>query len=266
MRRRPRLVGFLWRWHRRVGLLAALLALLLALTGIALNHTSDLALDRRFVEWPWLYRLYGDGAPALPAFRAGERWLYRSGTGEVYLDAQAVATCRGELVGALAADGMIWAACAEELLLLTGRGELVESILAATGLPTPVTGVGLAGASPVLRADGRWRLADPDQLEFEAPVPGGSAITQVVSAELPPELQRVLPTREAWLSWERLLLDLHSGRLGGRFGVWLVDAAGLMFCLLGLSGVAMWWLHHRGGRRPRAQDPPDDGPGSISVR
>jgi hypothetical protein len=75
-------------------------------------------------------------------------------------------------------------------------------------------------------------------------------IQQLAPGQLPPSLRAVLPGRDAWLSWERVLLDLHSGRLGGRLGVWLMDFAGLMLCLLGLSGVTMWWLHHRGGRRP----------------
>ncbi len=41
MRRRLRLVGLLWRWHRRLGVLVACFALLLAITGIVLNHSAD---------------------------------------------------------------------------------------------------------------------------------------------------------------------------------------------------------------------------------
>ena len=44
MRRRPRLVGLLWRWHRRLGLLAALFVLLVASSGIVLNHTAGFGL------------------------------------------------------------------------------------------------------------------------------------------------------------------------------------------------------------------------------
>ncbi len=256
MRRHPRLVGFLWRWHRRLGLVAALLALLLATTGIALNHATGLGLDRRTIDWPWLYRFYGDRAAVLPAFRAGDNWLYRDGAGTVYADTTALATCRGELVGAAAAGGLLYAACAEELLLATAAGALVEAVTASTGLPVPVTGVGLADGRVVLEVAGNWRLADLDRLVFDQPVPRGAGIQRSAPGELPASLQSQLPGRAAWLSWERLLLDLHSGRLGGRAGVWVVDAAGVMFCLLGLSGVAMWWLHHRGGRRQTSKPDP----------
>ena len=60
MRRHPRLVNWLWRWHRRLGLAAALFVLLLAGSGILLNHTADLGLERRFIDWPLLHRLYGE--------------------------------------------------------------------------------------------------------------------------------------------------------------------------------------------------------------
>jgi uncharacterized iron-regulated membrane protein len=50
--------------------------------------------------------------------------------------------------------------------------------------------------------------------------------------------------RSAWrgtgLSLERVLLDLHSGRILGEAGVWLVDAAALLFLLLAGSGVWLW--------------------------
>ncbi|MFT5351416.1 MAG: hypothetical protein ACI9MF_002239 [Gammaproteobacteria bacterium] len=42
------------------------------------------------------------------------------------------------------------------------------------------------------------------------------------------------------LSLERILLDLHSGRLLGNAGVFIVDLAALFFVFLALSGSWMW--------------------------
>ena len=44
------------------------------------------------------------------------------------------------------------------------------------------------------------------------------------------------------LSLERLLLDVHSGRIFGRYGPWVVDAAAIALLMLGLSGV---WIYVR---------------------
>jgi hypothetical protein len=242
---RRRLIGLLWRWHRRLGLLVAVFALLLAVTGIVLNHTPELGLDRRFVDWPWLTRAYGDASTDQPAFQLGERWLSRSADGRVYLDTREVASCSGELVGAVAANELVYAACARELLLITFAGELVESISGSTGLPAPLTGIGVAGTEVVVQATGRWWLADLELADFSAPAPGGEIISQLASARLPAEVREGIPAPAAWLTWERLLLDVHSGRVLGRLGVLWMDLMAVLLCGLALSGIAMWWLRRR---------------------
>jgi uncharacterized iron-regulated membrane protein len=46
--------------------------------------------------------------------------------------------------------------------------------------------------------------------------------------------------RGTGLPMERIMLDLHSGRILGRAGVYLVDAAAVLFLLLAMSGVWLW--------------------------
>ena len=246
MRRRPRLVGLLWRWHRRLGVLAAFFVLVLSATGIVLNHTAELGLDRRFIDWPWLSEAYGDDSGNLPAFQLGEHWLTRATNGRVYFDAQEVAPCRGKLIGAVVSGELLYAGCAEELLLITDSGELVESVNASTGLPVPLQAVGLIDSQIVVQARGTWWLADLDLLDFSHRAPGGGAvIRQLVPDQLPDAMRAKIPAPDQWLSWERLLLDMHSGRLIGRVGVLWVDGVGVLLAGLVVSGITMWWLHRR---------------------
>lgn len=45
------------------------------------------------------------------------------------------------------------------------------------------------------------------------------------------------------ISWGRLILDTHSGRIfGGSFGVFLMDTSTIILLLLSISGVYMWWI------------------------
>ncbi|NND68318.1 MAG: hypothetical protein HKN19_12090 [Halioglobus sp.] len=250
MRRGQRLVGLLWRWHRRTGVAIFVFLIVLAATGVVLNHSTDLELDRQFVEADWLTGLYNEGQQYLPAYQLGERWLSRSASGHLYVDTTEVATCLGELVGAVAADGMLVAACTEELLLVTADGELIESVNASTGLPVPVVGLGRSQDSVALRSDERWWTVDLDLLEFKRQ-PGGAQILQLSPGQLPDAIRQAIPAPEQWLTWERLLLDLHSGRIGGRAGVWLVDAVGVLLICIAFSGLTMWAFHHR--RRSRAR-------------
>jgi hypothetical protein len=215
-----------------------------------LNHSTELGLDRHFVNSPWLSGVYGDDSGNLPAYQLGEQWLTRAANGRIYLDARDVAACSGKLVGALRARGALYAACAQELLLVTPAGDLIESVTAGTGLAVPVTGLGAVGTDVVLQAAGTWWIADLDAIDFSRPAPAGSIIAQLTPGVLPAPIRAAIPAPAQWLSWERLLLDMHSGRIAGRFGVLWVDIVGALLATLASSGIAMWWLHRR--RRGRA--------------
>ena len=43
------------------------------------------------------------------------------------------------------------------------------------------------------------------------------------------------------LTTERLFQDLHSGRLFGPGGVWIVNLSSLMLLVLAITGLWIWW-------------------------
>ena len=62
-------------WHRRLGLSALALVIILAITGIMLNHTEELELDESFVSSSWLLNWYGikpDSEPITYKVKKGE--------------------------------------------------------------------------------------------------------------------------------------------------------------------------------------------------
>ncbi len=98
----------------------------------------------------------------------------------------------------------------------------------------PLQAVGLIDSQVVLQAAGTWWLADLDLMDFSHRAPAaGTVIQQLVPDRLPEAIRAKIPAPEQWLSWERLLLDLHSGRLFGRIGVLWVDGVGVL-----LAGLA----------------------------
>ena len=44
----------MYQWHRYIGVSVALFMLILAVTGIMLNHTSRLELDKNYIQTEWL--------------------------------------------------------------------------------------------------------------------------------------------------------------------------------------------------------------------
>jgi len=49
----------------------------------------------------------------------------------------------------------------------------------------------------------------------------------------------------AFISWERLLLDLHAGRFLGPLAAWFSDIMASLIIILSLSGIWLWWKNYR---------------------
>ncbi len=242
LRQRHKFRLFLLRWHRRVGVGIALLVILLVVTGIPLNHTSGWQLDRRAVRAPWLLAHYGIQVADPIGYPVGERWIIRAGR-HLFLDGVEVGRCASDLVGAVATDQMLVAVCAEELVLLTDDGELIERVGSTYGIPLPMTGVTLAENKLWLQSKARWYQLDLDSLSWTAAGAGSSGSLRAAGpSTIPPALRGAVS--EAMLgeslTVERVLLDLHSGRLFGAAGVWLMDMAGVMLLIIAVSGCYVW--------------------------
>ena len=60
--------------------------------------------------------------------------------------------------------------------------------------------------------------------------------------------QAVLAYRAQFLTLERIILDAHSGRILGLFGVLFMDAVAVLLILLSISGVYIWVRYARAKR------------------
>jgi len=242
-RRRGNTDRYLGMWHRRLGLAAALVLVLLVVSGLLLNHAPRLGLDRRHVESAWLLDWYGVRAPAQArGVAVGERWVSEL-DGRVYLDDRELDSVRGRLHGAVALADTLAVAVETDLWLLTPNGEVVERLGRAHGVPEGVRTLGLERDGRLVvqatqgffvadRALTAWRPHASHQAVWGTP----GNIPPALYAEL---LQRF---RGRGLSLERALADLHSGRLFGDLGVWLVDLTALACLGLALTGL---WLGTR---------------------
>ncbi len=232
----------MYQWHRYLGVTAALFVILLTLTGLLLNHTDRFELDQRYVESDWLLDHYGITAPAtVPSYPAGTHWLSQW-EDRLFLDAFDLGKQRGRLLGATLYQGMIVAALDNSLLLLTPQGELIDTLGATTGLPDGIHAIGITGTQQLaVKTNGGVYLSDAELLKWQA-VPAGSATLWSKAETLPPRLHRTLLRlyRGKGLSMERIILDLHSGRILGDKGVLIMDAAALLLLFLALSGAWLW--------------------------
>lgn len=231
------------RWHRRIGISAALFVIFLSVSGLLLNHGAQLGWDRKPVTSRLLLGLYGLEAPTLASIQTGGDWITQVGGEYLFFNGEERATCRGEMAGVARLADYLVALCEQTLVLLTPTGEFVEQLDASLGLPVPVLGGRVEGGSLLLHSGQGYFLADLDRLRWPRVTDPGVVIEPAELVEPPAALAADF---EAFylgkeISVERLLFDLHSGRLFGNFGVILVDIMALLFVILAITGIWMWW-------------------------
>ncbi len=247
--RRRGLPAQLARWHRTAGIAAAAFVALLALTGIALNHTATLGLDSRYVSSRALIAWYGIEIPArIVSYRVGEDWVSQLGE-RLYFNGREIAaagTYPAPLVGAVRLPARIVIGVEGRLLVLDPEGTLVETLGGAHGVPAGMLALGVRGGRQLaVRAAHGDYLADEELLTWQE--------KKVIEAdwahsrETPTALRERI--REAYrarlITLERLMRDLHSGRLFGRYGPLVMDLAALALLVLAASGAWMWWYRNR---------------------
>lgn len=228
---------FLLRWHRRLGVTSALFVLLLVITGFLLNHSHQFGLDRTPLENHWLRHHYGlssNPERLVYSLPAGELKVQ---SGQLRVNEKTLGDC-AQLVGVIEQADQVLAVCSDRLVLLTVKGELIDQADATRGVPEGLSSVAMLGGQILLRRGESSFSVNLSDLSV-TPVAG----TNVKWPSTSPEA--FVPNEE--INWERVLLDLHSGRLFGRSGVWLVDFMAGLFAVLAVSGLIMTRRrHHRG--------------------
>lgn len=242
----------LYLWHRRLGVLAALFMALLAVTGLMLNHTEELELDSRYADSPALLDWYGIKPPrALVSYAAGGMRFSQLGE-RLFLNDRLLPERITRLQGAVDYHGLLVAAVDGGLLLYTPEGERVERLDGRHGVPSGLQAIGLSrdGRLAVRAAHGDY-LADADLISWSDDMPF-EAIWSMPSP-LPETTAENL--RAAWrdhgLPLERVVLDLHSGRIMGRWGVYVMDGVAVLTLILAFSGLWLWVRRKLSERRHR---------------
>lgn len=227
------------RFHRWLGLTLALPLVVLAVTGILLNHTAALELNEHYAGAGWLLALYDiNPNPPKTGYSVGEHWISHARQ-TLFLDSETLATHVDTLVGAVARGRLLIVATAQGLRLYMRDGRTVGQ------LPLPaehgrIQGLALAGKQVLVKTDAgilATNAAVTQWQPYQKPWPGG-----VTAQPLPEPLRQAIRERllATTLSWERVLRDLHSGRILGQFGPWLADAAAVVLIILALTGSIVW--------------------------
>ncbi|MGI2258851.1 PepSY domain-containing protein [Shewanella sp. GXUN23E] len=236
-------------WHRRLALIASLFILLLTLTGVALNHAHDWGLDNKGVRHSWLLDYYGIRPPAQTLVIQP----YGITDNLLWLDDRLLFEASGPLLAAGAFAGYHIAMDSARLYVLTQDGQLLDTLDAASGLNMPLTRMAAAtdnGCHKLWLETGAGTVWLNEQLL--APIAGAAPANLVwLTPTVNDDETLMLNARAMHLSWERVLQDVHSGRLLGISGKWLWDLLALALLTIALTGLKLWWQQRRANSRYR---------------
>lgn len=227
------------RWHARLGMLAMLYLVFLVFSGWALNHGETLNLNAREITAPWLMRWYGISAlPAESGYALGDHYLAWNGE-KWALGNSRLANNSEPPVGAIALDGLVYIASASSLSIYQADGQLLDK-LDKSSLPAfPVIALGKAGERIALKTRSamffttdalNWEKASAKNIQWSEMRPLPAQLKQQLTHSLAPGLPL-----------QRILQDVHSGRIFGRYGPLFVDLVGLALLTLGMSGLWIFW-------------------------
>ena len=103
--------AFLIRWHWRIGTIAAIFLLIIALTGLALNHAHLLGLNHIHIDANWVMKLYNMDLPPDVAPEMAEEYRGKGITLEKFildLHSGAIIGLPGKILSDLAALAIIF--------------------------------------------------------------------------------------------------------------------------------------------------------------
>jgi len=248
-RKQKKFTAFLW--HRRAGLTAVILVVILAITGIMLNHTERLQLDSRYIDNSFLLGWYGiepDGTPV--SYRAGDH-IITAWDNKLFFDQHIVTDLQQQIHGAMAGEQFIVVALESAIILLTLEGEFIERVSTSISF-TNIQRLGMKYNRPVIEtSDPLYYIADEHILDWDVISNEGIEWTRAHTLSDEEREALLVSYRGNGLKLERVILDLHSGRIFGNYGVYVMDAAAIALLWLSFSGLWVWGSRRRKMRQKR---------------
>ena len=242
-RKKIKFTAFLW--HRRIGLAAIILVIILAITGIALNHTERFNLDSNYVQSNLILNWYGlQPEGELISYQVDDQSdnvdTISSWDSSVFFNANIVAQTKSPLRGAIKTSQLFVAAFDTEIILMSHEGELIERMPTSVSF-SHIKKLGIKYDRPVIETtEPYYYMADEHILDWDIISNEEIIWSKPFTPDETFSNQLLEKFRGKGITLERFILDLHSGRILGDFGVYLMDSAAIALLWLSFSGLWVW--------------------------
>jgi len=231
----------LLKWHKRTGITVSLVLVFLVFTGIFLQHSNDLSLDKSYLASQQLLKIYGIESQSVTAFKTKNHWVSFA-NGSTYLDKQFLDYVDAiELTGAVEVKGKIILASASEIYITESNGRLIDELYITDYVTDAIQGLSMNNKGEVIifGSNENW-LLNKDFLKISK---YKDSPAKVVSAKnIDDDLESYIQedSVKRIITWERFMQDLHSGRFFGQVGVYFIDIISVLLLILAITGIVLW--------------------------
>jgi len=229
--------------HRYIGLGICIFLVHLALTGIFLNHSIGLRLDKTFVTWPWLLNQYNLSVPEpVNIFTIGKN-NFSTIDGEVFFNDKPIFLAEEELLGAIQNRDTFILASSSIITVISKEGYIINK---DNILPFTIKNIGFYGDEVAINDS-------EDKIWSSESINGVWKLTENVTAQWSKEGSITLANQEKirkyyvgdGVSLEQIILDFHSGAIFQKAGKIFFDVISILLIILSFTGIWLWTIKRK---------------------
>lgn len=229
--------------HRYVGLGICIFLVHLAITGIFLNHSIGLRLDKTFITWPWLLNQYNLSVPE-PAniFTIGKN-NFSTIDGEVFFNDKPIFLAEEDLLGVSQNQDTFILASSSTITMISNEGYIINK---ENVLPFTVKNIGIFGDEIVIN-DSEDKIWSSESINGVWELTENRAVQWSMEGSITPinhEKIRKYFVGDG-VSLEQVILDFHSGAIFQKAGKLFFDIISILLIILSFTGIWLWTIKRK---------------------
>ncbi len=186
--------------------------------------------------------------PPRSGFADHGHWLAAAKTATV-LDGRPLAQKIEAPLGFVAIGGAMFVATQESVVVLDANGATTDELRSPYLPVSTVRRIGVVTGTSALAVQDLDAYQSSDGGNHWTSVASTAVQWSAASPLSDPQRATLTPYSRPSVLVEQLLIDLHSGRLFGPVGAWIITIVGFGALWLAISGAWMWWRIQKARRK-----------------
>jgi hypothetical protein len=225
-----RLRKFLRKIHRWIGIIASIWLLLLASTGLLLQHKDDWNLAHKYTQSALLLSLYDIGQQ-FTSYGDQQNNLAQLDY-QIYIDGTAKIKLEEPIIGAVYQQPNWIIATASQINWIDTHGQIIQSMDEFDGITLPIEKLGHNQTNLIIQ-----NQSESIELKTLQPTMLTTTWSQAIDSESL-KIQLIETSTQNYLSYEQLIFDLHAGITSPSL---FNDIAALALIFLSISGIIIFF-------------------------